>query len=239
MAKEERFISAVAVLVFLIASSLQPAFSQTKKGKFVKIFDGKSFKGWEADTSFWKIKDGVAVGQVLPGQTIKTNTFLIWKGGEPANFEFKAQYRISPEGNSGVQYRSEAVKDIPYALKGYQADIDGANTYTGQNYEERGRGFLAMRGQKVILRTNEKPLVTDSVSLGSSESLKGLIKSGWNEIHIIAKGNKMQHYVNGVLMSEAIEEDAVKGKSSGLLGMQVHVMPKMKVEYKEIYLKEL
>src|SRR5436189_3939183 len=112
MAKEERFISAVAVLVFLIASSLQPAFSQTKKGKFVKIFDGKSFKGWEADTSFWKIEDGVAVGQVLPGQTIKTNTFLIWKGGEPANFEFKAQYRISPEGNSGVQYRSEAVKDI-------------------------------------------------------------------------------------------------------------------------------
>ena len=49
----------------------------------------------------------------------------------------------------------------------------------------------------------------------------------------------MQHYVNGVLMSEAIEEDTVKGKSSGLLGMQVHVMPKMKVEYKEIYIKQL
>ncbi|MEP7375111.1 MAG: DUF1080 domain-containing protein [Chitinophagaceae bacterium] len=239
MTKEKRFISVVAVLVFLLAGSFQSAFSQTKKGKFVKIFNGKSFKGWEADTAFWKIKDGVAVGQVLPGQVIKTNTFLIWKGGEPADFEFKALYRISPEGNSGVQYRSEAVKDVPHALKGYQADIDGANTYTGQNYEERGRGFLAMRGQKVILRTNEKPLVTDSVSLGGSESLKALIKSGWNEIHIIAKGNKMQHYVNGVLMSEAIEEDTVKGKSSGLLGMQVHVMPKMKVEYKEIYLKEL
>lgn len=239
MTKEKRFISVVAALVFLLAGSFQPAFSQTKKGKFVKIFNGKSFKGWEADTAFWKIKDGVAIGQVLPGQPIKTNTFLIWKGGEPANFEFKAQYRISPEGNSGVQYRSEAVKDIPHALKGYQADIDGANTYTGQNYEERGRGFLAMRGQKVILRTNEKPLVTDSASLGSSESLKALIKSGWNEIHIIAKGNKMQHYVNGVLMSEAIEEDTVKGKSSGLLGMQVHVMPKMKVEYKEIYIKRL
>ena len=75
--------------------------------------------------------------------------------------------------------------------------------------------------------------------MGSSESLKALIKNGWNEIHIIAKGNKMQHYINGVLMSEAIEEDTVKGKSSGLLGMQVHVMPKMKVEYKEIYIKKL
>ncbi len=239
MEKENRFISGVAVLVSLLAVGFQPACSQTEKRKFVKIFDGKSFKGWEADTAFWKIDDGVAVGQVLPGQTIKTNTFLIWKGGEPADFEFKAQYRISPEGNSGVQYRSEAVKDVPYGLKGYQADIDGANRYTGQNYEERGRGFLAMRGQKVILRTNQKPFITDSTGLGSSESLKGLIKSEWNEIHIIAKGNKMQHYINGVLMSEAIEEDSVKGKSSGLLGMQVHVMPKMKVEYKEIYIKRL
>jgi Domain of Unknown Function (DUF1080) len=239
MKKEKRFISAVAVLLFLLTGSFQPSFSQAKKGQFVKIFNGTSFKGWEADTSFWKVEDGVAVGQVLPGQAIKANTFLIWKGGEPADFEFKAQYRISPEGNSGVQYRSEIVRDIPYALKGYQADIDGANTYTGQNYEERGRGFLAMRGQKVILKTNEMPLVTDSTGLGSSEFLKGSIKSGWNEIHIIAKGNKMQHYINGVLMSEAIEEDTVKGKSSGLLGMQVHVMPKMKVEYKEIYLKQL
>ena len=238
MKKEKRFISAIVLLVFL-TGNIDLAFSQTAKGKFVKIFDGKSFKGWEADTAFWKVKDGVAVGQVLPGQTIKTNTFLIWKGGEPADFEFKAQYRITPEGNSGVQYRSEYVKDIPFALKGYQADIDGANRYTGQNYEERGRGFLAMRGQKVILKSNEKPVVTDSTSLGGSDALKAKIKSDWNDIRIVVKGNKMQHYINGVLMSEAIEEDTVKGKSSGLLGMQVHVMPKMKVEYREIYLKQM
>jgi len=96
-----------------------------------------------------------------------------------------------------------------------------------------------MRGQKVILRTNEKPLVTDSTSLGSSDSLKALIKSDWNDIRIVAKGNKLQHYINGVLMSEVIEEDTVKGKTSGLLGMQVHVMPKMKVEYRKIYIKLL
>jgi Domain of Unknown Function (DUF1080) len=229
-------ITSILIVLFLINS---PASFSQKKGKFVKIFNGKSFKGWEADTAFWKVEKGVAVGQVLPGQTIKTNTFLIWKGGEPADFEFKAQYRISPEGNSGVQYRSEAVPNVPNGLKGYQADIDGNNKYTGQNYEERGRGFLAMRGQKVILRTNEKPLVTDSISLGSSDSLKALIKSDWNDIRIVAKGNKLQHYINGVLMSEAIEEDTVKGKTSGLLGMQVHVSAKMKVEYRNIYLKKL
>ena len=234
----KQFIKITSILIVLFLINSPSSFSQ-KKGKFVKIFNGKSFKGWDADTTFWKVEKGVAVGQVLPGQPIKTNTFLIWKGGEPADFEFKAQYRITPEGNSGVQYRSETVPNVPYGLKGYQADIDGNNKYTGQNYEERGRGFLAMRGQKVILRTNEKPLVTDSISLGSSDSLKALIKSDWNDIRIVAKGNKLQHYINGVLMSEVIEEDTVKGKTSGVLGMQVHVMPKMKVEYRNIYIKLL
>jgi hypothetical protein len=235
----KQLLNCISLLIVFFLINSPTSFSQTKKGKFVKIFNGKNFNGWEADTAFWKIEKGVAIGQVLPGQPIKTNTFLIWKGGEPADFEFKAQYRISPEGNSGVQYRSEAVPNVPYGLKGYQADIDGNNKYTGQNYEERGRGFLAMRGQRVILRTNEKPFITDSTGLGSSDSLKALITSDWNDILIVAKGNKLQHYINGVLMSEAIEEDTVKGKTSGLLGMQVHVMPKMKVEYRKIYIKRL
>ncbi|MEO7393662.1 MAG: DUF1080 domain-containing protein [Chitinophagaceae bacterium] len=226
------------MLVMFMISFAQSCTSQQKDDGFEKIFDGKTLNGWDADTSFWRVENGVIVGQVVPGKPIKTNTFLIWKDGQPADFEFKAEYRISPEGNSGVQYRSEELKDIRYGLKGYQADIDGADQYTGQNYEERGRGFLAMRGQKVVLKANEKPVITGAV--GNSDSLKALVKKDdWNEIHIIAKGNKMQHFINGVLMSEAVDEDTAISKSSGLLGMQVHVMPKMKVEYRNILLKKL
>jgi hypothetical protein len=123
-------------------------------------------------------------------------------------------------------------------LKGYQADIDGANRYTGQNYEERGRGFLAMRGEQSVLKEGQKPTITGS--LGNSDELKSKIKKDdWNQIHIIAKGNHILHYINGVLMSETTDEDASKRKMSGLIGLQVHVMPKMKVEYREIYLKKL
>ena len=238
MLQKIKLAPSTIMLVMFMMGIAQSCTSQKKDHGFVKIFDGKTLNGWDADTSFWRVENGVIVGQVLPGKPIKTNTFLIWKEGQPADFEFKAEYRISPEGNSGVQYRSEELKDIRYALKGYQADIDGADQYTGQNYEERGRGFLAMRGQKVVLKANEKPMVTGSV--GNSDSLKALIKKGdWNEIHIIAKGNKMQHFINGVLMSEAVDEDSANSKSSGLLGMQVHVMPKMKVEYRNILLKKL
>jgi hypothetical protein len=235
MLQKKSITCLTAMFAVLFAGFIPIARSQTKKGEFIKIFDGKTLNGWDADTAFWRVENGIIVGQVLPGKPPKANTFLIWKGGQPADFEFKAEYRISPEGNSGVQYRSEELKDIRYALKGYQADIDGANQYTGQNYEERGRGFLAMRGQKVVLKVNEKPVITGS--LGSSDSLKALIKPGWNAIRIIAKGNKLQHYINGVLMSETIDEDPVNSKASGLLGMQVHVMPKMKVEYRNIYIK--
>jgi len=208
-----------------------------KEEGFVSIFDGKTLNGWEGDTAYWKVENGALTGQVTLLKPLKTNTFLIWRGGTPADFEFKAEYRISPEGNSGVQYRSEELKDIRYALKGYQADIDGADTYTGQNYEERGRGFLAMRGQKAELPLNGKPIIVDS--LGNSDSLKATIKKGdWNEIYIVAKGNNMKHYINGVFMSEATDNDSVNRKMSGLLGLQVHVMPSMKVEYRNLRIKQ-
>ena len=225
-----------ALALIILSNALTAQAQQT--GQFIKMFDGKSMKGWEADTTFWKVKDNSFVGEQTAKTPIKTNTFLIWRGGLPANFEFKAKYKISPEGNSGVNYRSEELPDIKYALKGYQADIDGGNVYSGQNYEERGRGFLAKRGEIALLKTDKEPTITGSV--GNSDALKRNIKEGdWNEIHIIVKNNRMKHYINGVLMSDVTDEDLVKRKMKGLLGLQVHVMATMKVEYRDLYIKQL
>lgn len=212
-------------------SGLAPAAADS----FVSIFNGKDLTGWEGDTSFWKVVDGVITGEVTPTHALQNNSFLVYRGSEPADFECKAEYRISEGGNSGIQYRSEQVNGIPFALKGYQADIDGANTYTGQNYEERGRGFLALRGQIVTLPAGGKPVVTGS--LGNADSLKAKISTGgWNEMHIVAKGYHLLHYINGVLMSETTDNDTAARKSQGLLGLQLHVMPAMKVEFRNIRL---
>lgn len=211
--------------------------AQIKKDGFIRIFDGKTMNGWEGDTSFWRIEEHAFIGEVTPEKPLKANTFMIYRGEIPANFEFKALYRITTEGNSGIQYRSEEIGNIKFAMKGYQADIDGDNRYTGQNYEERGRGFLAMRGQRAILKEEQKPEIIGTV--GNSDSLKSVIKVGdWNQIHIIASGNNIKHYINGVLMSETIDEDFKNRKMNGLIGLQLHVMKKMKVEYKKIFLKE-
>jgi hypothetical protein len=143
--------------------------------------------------------------------------------------------------------------EVPFALRGYQADIDGKNRYTGQNYEERGRTTLAYRGQKVIIHSQQDPSTsvrdnvknnawTNSVlekSLGNIDSLGTYIKSeDWNKIHLIVKGNQLQHYVNGVLMSEVTDDDEINRKLGGLIGVQVHVGPPMKVEFRNIQLKQ-
>ena len=105
---------------------------------FEPIFDGKTLDGWEGDSTYWRVEEGALVGEVTLETLLEQNSFIIWRGGAVQDFELKVDYRVSAEGNSGINYRSTEVPDQPWALKGYQADIDGAGRWTGQLYEERG-----------------------------------------------------------------------------------------------------
>src|SRR5262245_49367120 len=127
---------------------------------FESIFDGKSLKGWDGDPAFWRVENETIIGESTEEKPLKgNNTFLIWRGGQPKDFELKLEYRINST-NSGVQYRSVELPEVgKWVLKGYQADIDFQNTFTGQLYEERGRGFLAMRGQMTRLQEGKKQVV--------------------------------------------------------------------------------
>ena len=245
------FMPLVAAAVLFSGSSCQTGNSMGKYNGYVSIFDGKTLKGWEGDGVHWRAENGNLVGEVTPETLLKTNTFLIWQGGQPANFELTCEFKITKGGNSGINYRSVMVENVPHALKGYQADIDGANRYTGQNYEERGRTTLAYRGQKTLIpapkvslqdgiKNNAWTSAVVTGSLGSSDSLQTLINSeDWNKCRLVVKGNHLQHYINEVLMSDVTDNDPVNGKSKGLLGVQVHVGPPMKVEYRNIMLKRL
>ncbi len=221
---------------------------------FVRIFNGKTLEGWKGDPAYWSVENGNLVGEVTPTKPLQRNTFIIWEGGQPRDFELKAEFKITENGNSGINYRSVALDNIPFALKGYQADIDGRNRYTGQNYEERARTTLAYRGEEVLINSSDNPSGslgdyirnnawterTVKGSLGDAETLGIFIKiEDWNEIHLIVNGNRMRHYVNGVLMSDVIDNDSINYRRSGLLGVQVHVGPPMKVQYKNLRLKHL
>ena len=203
---------------------------------FVPIFDGKTLSNWDGDPKLWRVENGTLVGETTPASIPKQNSFLIWRGGAPADFELKAEYRLTG-GNSGIQYRSVELPEIRWAMKGYQADIDAEQRFTGQIYEERGRGFLAMRGQFASLEPGHKPVVQGS--LGDDAQLKNLIRpQDWNEYHIIARGNFLTQVLNGHLMSMFIDDDPVNRKMDGLIGIQLHTGEPMKIEVRNIRLKK-
>ena len=223
---------------------------------FIPIFDGKTLTDWKGDPNYWRVENGSLVGEVTPETLLKSNTFIVWQGGQPDDFELKLEFKITESGNSGINYRSTEIDTIPYALRGYQADIDGRIRYTGQNYEEKKRTTLAYRGEKVSINSQDNPDEPGSLrgnvkkncwqsrevvgSLGESDSLKTKIKSeDWNDVHLVIKGNVLQHYVNGILMSDVTDNDPINRKMKGFLGVQVHVGPPMKVEYRNIRLKNL
>ena len=221
-----------------LAAGIAPALAADDTG-FVPIFNGKTLDGWDGDPSWWQVEDGAITGRTSAEKPIKVNTFLVWRQGEVDDFELRFEYRIEG-GNSGVQYRSfENKKEWGrWVVGGYQADIDAADAYTGSLYGERYRGMLATRGEKTVIGDDHKPKVVGQI--GDREQLKGFVKHGdWNEYRIVARGNRSVLAINGQLMAECIDEDKADRRRAGILALQLHVGPPMKVQFRNIRLKRL
>ncbi len=222
----------------LRSAQVMPTAAPHDETGFESIFDGRTLTNWDGDPKYWRVENGCLVGEVTPATLLKQNSFITWHGGTTRDFELKVEYRVSAKGNSGVNYRSEMIPGQPYAMRGYQADIDGAQKYTGQNYEEKGRTFLALRGDISRVDADGKARIIGKV--GDKEALAAGVKAeDWNEYHLIARGNVLTHLLNGQVMSVVIDDDPVHRKFDGLLGVQVHVGPPMKIEYRNFRLKRL
>jgi hypothetical protein len=175
---------------------------------------------------------------------VTVNTFLIWTNGTTADFEFRASYRLTPNNdkgwaNSGVQYRSRVLNATNWTVGGYQADMEAGAKHSGILYEERmTRGIMAARGEKVVWGEDCKKQVVGSVG-DSQEIQAGIRKEDWNDYVIIARGNHLQHFINGRLTVDVTDECASKAARSGVLALQMHVGEPMTVEFKNLRLKPL
>lgn len=230
-----------SLLLLLTATALHAGETQ--------LFNGKDLTGWEGNEKLWSVEDGAITGRTGDSgdMKIKHNTFLVWKGGTVGDFELTFKYRIE-KGNSGVQYRAKELKagESGSILAGYQADLEAGKKYSGILYEERGRAILALRGQKVEIEAVEKDpakkkspahKVNVTGSVGDSDAIQAAIKQGdWNEYKIVAKGNHLQHFINGMQTVDVTDNDPV-GAKTGILGLQIHQGPAMKVQFKDLVLK--
>ena len=216
------------------------ALASTAFAEDKNLFNGKDLTGWKG-LDFWSVEDGCITGRTTKEKPTKGNTFLVWQGGDVGDFEFTFKYKIVG-GNSGVQYRSKLVDEKGYVVAGYQADFEAGKTYSGILYEEKGRGILAQRGQKTVIKEGaapNKPKVEVAGEVGKSAEIQAKIKSeDWNDYRIVAKGGHLQHFINGVPTVDVTDETAV-GAKKGILALQLHAGPAMVVQFKDLVLKEI
>ena len=224
-------------LFYILLTSLL-LLSNANGGK--NLFDGKTLKGWNGDPKFWSVQNGSIVGQTTKENPTKGNTFIIWKGGKMNDFDLTLDYKIEA-GNSGIQYRSfvKPGKNDGWRIGGYQADLEAGDKFSGICYGEGFRGILSMRGQKTTLTVDDKgKLKKDAKQFGDSAEIGKAVKKGkWNQYRITAKGFQFTHYINGVKTTELIDNDEKTRRKDGLLALQLHAGPPMKVYFKNIVLK--
>ncbi|WP_299459463.1 family 16 glycoside hydrolase [uncultured Gimesia sp.] len=220
----------VCVLLTLFAFTTGTINAQ----EFQNLFNGKDLSDWAGKEGFWTVQDGTIVGETTQEKPAKPNTFLVWQGGEVGDFEFKATVRFTGN-NSGVQYRSELVDPENFALKGYQADLHPKPEYFGMMYGERtGRGIIAERFQRVEAGAEGKPKVVAEIG----DKNQKLVDWDWNEIRIVAVGNRMVHQINGVNTID-LTDNHPEAFSKGVLGLQLHAGPPMRVEFKNLQYRPL
>jgi len=223
----------------------QTALAFAAEEGFKSIFNGKDLTGWAGRPQHWSIEDGAVTGRTTKEHPAQGNNFLIWTNGTVSDFELRLSYKIVPNNdkgfaNSGIQYRSKDFGN--FVVGGYQADFEAGKTYSGILYEERMDGILAQRGQKTIVKTVEGKAKVEVIgSLGKSEDIQAKIKDkDWNDYVVIAQGNHLQHFINGVPTVDVIDErTGGKAAKEGLLGLQLHQGESMTVQFKNIRIKGL
>jgi hypothetical protein len=210
------------------------------------LSNGKDLMGWSGSPQFWSAEDGMITARTTTTVRPKGYTSLIWKGGV-ADFELSFRFKISGGDSTawripGVQFRAQMDNPKNFSLKGYNAELDFDHRWTGGLCEKSARNILAPRGKKVTIRSSADPKRPDCIetgTLGSGDELRRLIKVGdWNDYQIIAAGNRIQIFVNGVPMCDVIDESKEAPKA-GLLGLSIYYESILTLQFKELWFTEL
>lgn len=219
-------------LCFLILSL--PAWSTAgNEEKSTSLFNGKDLDGWEGAPGWWRVEDGALTSESTAENPCLACNYLVWKGGRPGDFEFTCEFKISGQGNSGIQIRSEKRPD--WDTYGYQADMTGDGSLVGYLYHHK-RGLFAKRGEDVVIAADGKRSATTFAD--EAALLRHYKPEGWNTYRIVCAGPKIELHINGVLMSRVVDHDPATAVPAGIIALQMHPGPPMKVQFRNLVLKE-
>ena len=227
------------------ADLLPPVAAPPEPAGMKALCNGKDLTGWDGDPRLWSVKDGALRGQTTPEVPAKGNTFLILKDQNFADFELRFTFRCNADNNSGVQYRSQHITDgktaNAWVVRGYQHEIRDENklpNVAGFVYDEGGkRGRIILAGEKGTYENGKKTVTGIFVDQAGFEKLFKL--DDWNDVVIIAKGNHIQHFLNGKQILDFTDNDLQLALKDGIIALQLHAGKPMWTEFKNIRIKEL
>jgi hypothetical protein len=236
----------LAACLFLInfVTAAEPPAAPAETADMRSLFNGQDLSGWDGDPRLWSVKDGVIRGETTEENVARGNTFLIWQGGQPADFELRLSFRCNATNNSGIQYRSRHITEGQpsnrWVVRGYQHEIRNENqlpNVSGFIYDEGGkRGRICLAGEKATWEAGGKQVTGSLIDQAGFQELFRL--DDWNDVIIVAKGNHIQHFLNGRLILDFTDNHPELALSQGVLALQLHAGKPMWAEFKNIRLKE-
>jgi hypothetical protein len=207
---------------------------------FITLFNGHDLAGWTGLAKYWSVREGAISGH--ENKDTSKQTFLVFPSLRVKDFELHFKYRfVSPEGNSGIQFRSTILDSETYRVGGYQADFDAEADFDGSIYDEAGgagnRGTISNRGEKTTWDAKNRRRVESLDSSGLS--LKTEIKLGqWNDAVLVAEGNHVVYTINGRVMTDLVDNSPA-ALNEGILALQLHQGFTMDIRFKDIRIKLL
>jgi len=231
---------------------------------WTQIFDGQTLKNWDGNPEVWKVEDGAITAESTAERRV-ASTFIIWRGGEPADFQLTLEIRAAQDIHSGVFYRGKVGPTPPrpapttprpaaagraslpapavpadprWNVVGYSLDFDyGLDNDGNVQDTTRGETQIGWRGHVVRMEPGKRPRSIGAI--GYRDLMKSAIRQGeWNHLHISARGTTLTHLVNGQLMAVVIDDDPAARKTSGVVALQIEQYGTGKVSFRNIWLKQ-
>lgn len=245
MLRSLTFLACASFAVNALAAEA-PQMAPAEPAGMTCIFNGKDLTGWDGDPRLWSVREGAIRGETTAEKATTGNTFLIWKGGRTKDFELRLSFRSSAENNSGIQYRSRHVTEgkvrNKWVVRGYQHEIRNQSalpSVSGFIYDEGGkRGRMCLVGEKAVWGEDGKKQVTGT--LIDAEQFAKLFKlNDWNDVVIIARGSRIQHYLNNRLILDCTDNAPGQALRDGILALQLHAGKPFWVEFKNIRIRQI
>lgn len=202
-------------------ANLSDISNSLDESQFVPIFNGKNLDGWDGKPNAWEVRNG----EIWCTGTSVNKNWLVWRGAQPADFVLRLDFRWE-KGNSGVQVRSDDLGD--WQVSGYQVEIAQQekmglwhhSLLANDHPKKTDRHLMAEAGESIHLSkagTKSVKRIQDAKAVQANYR-----ENDWNQMEIIARGNRLVQKINGIVFATVEDFDAEMSRNNGVIAMQDH-----------------